>query len=97
MATCKTVTKEMLPNAIDVSSMEVELDYDRAREIADGKAREKTEAPMLMAWFEKKTGAFSPQVECCSEEKPGWLVYAESRGGDIIVDINSQEYVFVYC
>lgn len=96
MAMCKTVTKEMLPNTIGVSITDAELDYNRARQIADGKAREKCETPMLMAWYEKKTGAFSPQVECCSEEKPGWLVYAESRGGNIIVDINSQEYIFVY-
>ena len=95
MATCKSVTKQMLTDAIDVS-IDSNLDFDKAREIADQKALQVTDEPMLMAWYEKKTGKFSPQVECCSEEKPGWLVYAESRGGNVIVDINSQEYVFVY-
>ena len=85
----------MLTDAIDVS-IDSNLDFDKAREIADQKALQVTDEPMLMAWYEKKTGKFSPQVECCSEEKPGWLVYAESRGGNVIVDINSQEYVFVY-
>jgi hypothetical protein len=51
---------------------------------------------MLLAWYEAKSGRFSPAVECCSETKPGWLVYAESRGGNIAIDINDQEYVFVY-
>jgi hypothetical protein len=96
MATCRTLTKDMLPHAIDVHTTEAEMNYDRARQIADVKAREKCEFPMLMAWYEKSTGAFSPQVECCSEDKPGWLVYAESRGGNIIVDINNQEFIFVY-
>lgn len=95
MATCKLVDKQMLTNAIDVSA-NANLSFGEAREIADQKASEVTDEPMLMAWYEKKTGKFSPQVECCSEEKPGWLVYAESRGGNVIVDINSQEYVFVY-
>lgn len=97
MATCRMVTKQMLPDAIEVSiAREENLDFDRAREIADQKARERSDDPMLMAWYEKKSGAFSPQVECCSEEKPGWLVYAQSRGGDTIVDINGEEYIFVY-
>ncbi len=95
MAACKLLSKQMLTNSIDVS-VDSNLNFDEARKIADQKALEVTDEPMLMAWYEKKTGKFSPQVECCSEEKPGWLVYAESRGGDVIVDINGQEYVFVY-
>lgn len=95
LTTCTMLHKQMLTNSIDVN-VDSRLDYDQAREIADRKASEAVPDPMLMAWYEKRTGRFSPQVECCSEEKPGWLVYAESRGGDIIVDINDQEYVFVY-
>ncbi|MCK8603506.1 AF1514 family protein [Desulfoferrobacter suflitae] len=95
MTTCTMLHKQMFTNSIDVN-VDSRLDYDQAREIADRKASEAVHDPMLMAWYEKRTGRFSPQVECCSEEKPGWLVYAESRGGDIVVDINNQEYVFVY-
>jgi len=35
-------------------------------------------------------------VTCCSDDKPAWLVYAESRGGDLVIDINGESYVFVY-
>jgi hypothetical protein len=51
---------------------------------------------MLLAWYEKKTGRYSPPVECCGKEKPSWVVYAESRGGNITIDINKEEYVFIY-
>ena len=72
------------------------LDFGQAREVADQKARELGAEPMLLAWYEAKSGKFSPPVECCSEKKPGWIVYAESRGGTITIDINDEEYVFIY-
>jgi hypothetical protein len=39
---------------------------------------------------------FSKAIICCGTEKPVWLVHAESRGADISVDINNEDYVFVY-
>ena len=51
---------------------------------------------MLLSWYDAGTGRFSPDVECCSEEKPGWVVYAESRGAGITVDINDEQFVFIY-
>jgi hypothetical protein len=51
---------------------------------------------MLLAWFDKKNGRFSPPVECCGDEKPAWIIYAESRGGNITIDINQEAYVFIY-
>jgi hypothetical protein len=52
--------------------------------------------PMLLGWYSSGTGRFSPNVDCCSEEKPGWIVYAESRGGTITIDINDEQFVFIY-
>jgi hypothetical protein len=51
---------------------------------------------MLLAWFDRKSGTFSPDVICCGDTKPSWLVYADSRGADISVDVNDLDYVFVY-
>ena len=51
---------------------------------------------MLLAWYDRGAGQFSPQVTCCGDAKPTWLIYAESRGGDLVIDINEEAYVFVY-
>jgi hypothetical protein len=96
MTTCRTLTKEMLPHPVSVKVEEPLPDLTAAKRIADQKASELASEPMLLAWYEAKSGRFSPGVECCSETKPGWLVYAESRGGNIAIDINDQEYVFIY-
>ncbi len=95
MAHCEIVTRDVLTDPV-LMRKDGSLDYHKAREAADRKAREFSEEPMLLAWYEAKSGRFSPPVECCSEKKPGWIVYAESRGGNITIDINEEEYIFIY-
>jgi hypothetical protein len=97
MSACVKLTHEMLTSPITVTFPSKTLTFVSAKEIADGKAKGVSSDAMLLAWFDKKTGEVSPRVECCREDKPGWLVYAESRGGKIVIDINDEEYVFVYC
>jgi hypothetical protein len=96
MAGCVELTRNMLRSPVDLTVEEADLDFLRAKEIADDRVRRDWEDPMLLAWFDGKSGAFSPRVECCNETRPAWLVYAESRGGDVVIDINREEYVFIY-
>ncbi len=96
MVQCPALTRKMLKNPVAVRVEEETLDFRRARIIADQRARQISPDPMLLAWFNRSTGEFSPRVECCSEDRPAWLIYAESRGGDLIIDINDLEYVFIY-
>ena len=97
MTTCvTTLSREMLPHAVSIRVHETPPDLKAARLLADQKAFELAPDPMLLAWFEAKSGRFSPNVECCSETKPGWVVYAESRGGHLAIEINDLAYVFIY-
>ena len=96
MPACKTITKEDLTNPIEVQIEEKGLDYETAKLVADQKAMEIASDPMLLGWYDSFTGRFSPNVECCSEHKPGWIVYAEARGGNITIDINNERFVFIY-
>jgi hypothetical protein len=96
MTACIQLSKSMLKNPIEVRVEDENLDFAGAKRIADQKAADISKDPMLLAWFDKKYERFSPLVECCGDDKPAWLVYAESRGGTIVIDINGEEYVFVY-
>jgi hypothetical protein len=95
MADCVPLKRDMLKNPIHLR-VAGELDFARARTLADRRAGESGEEPMLLAWYNGGTGEFSPRVTCCTEDKPTWLTYAESRGGDLVIDINDETYVFVY-
>jgi hypothetical protein len=96
MAACIPLTREMLQDPVDIDVPDAPLDFARARAVADRRARELGPEPMLLAWYDRGAGAVSPQVPCCGEAKPGWLTYAESRGGDLVIDINDEAFVFVY-
>lgn len=95
MASCLDIQKDMLSGPIEVRT-DRSVDFAEARAMADERVRNTVEDPMLLAWFDRKATKFSPDVICCGTNKPSWLVYAESRGGTISVDINNEEYVFVY-
>jgi hypothetical protein len=93
---CRPISKHMLKDPI-----EVHWDVERprlslARQVADEAARARDIDPMLLSWFEASSGHHSPRVECCRDDKPGWLAYAQSRGGDLVISINNLSYVFVY-
>ena len=90
------LTREMLKDPVDLKIEDPALDFPRARQHAEGRARELCASPMLLAWFDATTGRYSPNLICCGEDKPAWLIYATSRGGDLIIDINREEFVFVY-
>lgn len=72
------------------------LDFVQAREIARQKAKETCADPMLLSWYQGKTGESYPNLECGPGDKPTWIVFAESRGGDLTVDINAGEFVFIF-
>jgi hypothetical protein len=96
MAECIPLSRDMLQNPIDIALRDAPLDFARARAIADRRAQELAPDPMLLAWYDRDAGAFSPQVTCCGDDKPAWLIYAETRGGDLVIDINQEAYVFIY-
>ena len=81
---CPPLTREMLGDPVDIE-LEGELDFDRAQELAWQKARELKIEPMLLSWYDREAGRWSPPVECCGEDRPAWLIYAQSRGADLAV------------
>lgn len=72
-----------------------ELDFALAQVLAEGLAANSIPEPMLVAWFDGKKNEEHPLVPEC-QHKPGWLAYAEGHGGRIRVDINKNEYSFIF-
>ncbi|MCL4501224.1 MAG: AF1514 family protein [Deltaproteobacteria bacterium] len=96
MPECVPLTRQMLHNPIDLRVDDPDLDFPQAEKLARQKAKEVCEEPMLLAWLDRNRGVFSPNLTCCGEDKPTWLLYAESRGGNIVLSINDEDYVFVF-
>jgi len=88
--------KSFWGNHIKIRIDDKDLDYVTAKEIAKGKATELAQDPMLLSWYSGRTGDYFPKLECGSRDKPVWILFAESRGADIAVNINDGEYIFLY-
>jgi len=73
-----------------------DLDFEEAKDLAKQKAQETGADPMLLSWYQGKTGESYPNLECGPGDKPAWITYAESRGGDLTIDINEGQFVFIY-
>jgi hypothetical protein len=74
----------------------MDLDFAEAKNLAKQKAKETSADPTLLSWYQGKTGESYPNLECGPGDKPAWIVYAESRGGDLTIDINEGQYGFIY-
>lgn len=83
-------------NHIKVHVEDQHLDFLKAKALAKKKALELSPDPMLLSWCSGKTGEYYPNLECGTWDKPVWIIFAESRGADIAIDINDGEYVFLY-
>ena len=60
---CKILTREMLHHPIDVFVGDSALDFYGAKRAADARVHHLSEEPMLLAWYDRKSGEFSPRVE----------------------------------
>jgi len=83
-------------NHIRLTIDDKDLGYDDAHDLAKAEANKLTPDPMLLSWYCGKTGEYYPKTECGPMDKPPWIVYAESRGADLAININDGEYIFLY-
>lgn len=81
---------------IAVSIQGVALDYAAAHILAIALAEKAAGETMLVAWFDGKNKVGYPEVQECTGDKPGWLAYAESHGGNLEVNVNGGEFIFVF-
>ena len=51
---------------------------------------------MLLSWNNAETGEYYPAFECGRIGRPAWVVYADARGADLIIDINDGRYTFMF-
>ena len=63
MSGCIELTKEMLVSPRRLTISVRDLAFSAAKGIADEEALKINPDAMLLAWFDRKTGEFSPRVE----------------------------------
>ena len=92
----KSPLKYQLINPLKIKTDLPDLDFLAAQTMADEKVKSLSPDPKLISWYNATTGESYPKVERGCPGKPGWLNYAESRKCDMTVDINDEQFVFIY-
>jgi hypothetical protein len=72
------------------------LDLNAARDMAKTEARALSKDAMLLSYHSEKTGEYWPTYHCGGGGRPPWVVFAESRGCNLIVDVNAGQFRFYY-
>jgi hypothetical protein len=97
MSACELPRAGMFDKAIHLHVGGEALTLEEAKHAAHERAKTHSTDPMLLSWFERKTGTYSPSgVECCGRDSPSWVTYARSRGGDLDIDINNGDHIFIF-
>jgi Domain of unknown function (DUF5619) len=97
MNACERPTAEMFDKAIHLHIGGETLTHEEAKRAAYEHAKAFSTEPMLLSWFDRQTGScFPSEEECCSRDRPRWVTYARSRGGDLVIDINNGAYIFIF-
>lgn len=71
------------------------IDFTLAKRLSEDLAASIVAEPMLLAWYDGIKNEEHPQVPEC-QHKPGWISYAEGHGACLRVDINENEYGFIF-
>ncbi len=73
-----------------------DLAFEQARKLADTEAGKHLKDPMNLSWLDRIADRHFPNVDCCQEEgKESWEIYAESRGGEVRVEVG-ESFVFIF-
>ena len=91
-STLKTHPRDVLKLRVD----DADFDLAAASALDKEKARALDKNAMMLSFHSAKTGEFWPNYECGGNDRPPWIVFAEARGYNLLIDINDGEFEFFY-
>jgi len=96
MAEIRTPPRDYPHEVVRLQSDTPPLAFVAAKNMAKAKALEINPNAMMLSYFDRRRGEGFPNHECGSAMKPPWEVFAESRGCNLIIDVDDGDYLFFY-
>jgi hypothetical protein len=96
MENCQRPTLSMLPTPIPMKVTDEHCDFDCIKQRAVSKAMAFASSPELLRWYDAKRQVYAPNDKCCVEGEPNWLASALAKDADLAIDVNGEQYVFVF-
>ncbi len=96
MAEIKPILDEYPFEKIALKVSDPDLDMAAAGALAKERARAMDPNAMMLSFHSTKTGEYWPNYECGGGGRPPWVVFAEARGYNLLIDINDGQFEFFY-
>ncbi|MDJ0784399.1 MAG: AF1514 family protein [Desulfosarcinaceae bacterium] len=96
MAELRNAPREYPHELVKLHSDTAELDFVTAKTLAKSKALEINPDAMMLSYYDDRKAEGFPNYDCGSRSKPPWEVFAESRGCNLIIDVDDGDYLFFY-
>jgi hypothetical protein len=96
MAQIKSTNSDLPAERIHLHSGEADLEFTSAKDLAKHAARDRSPDAMLLSWHNTKTGEYYPRYDCGGHDRPAWVLFAESRGANLTVDVDDGDFVFIF-
>jgi hypothetical protein len=96
MAQIKSLLDDYPFEKVELAVEDPDLDLATASALAREKARAMDPNAMMLSFHSNKTGEYWPKYECGAGGRSPWIVFAEARGCNLLVDINEGEFQFYY-
>ncbi len=96
MAQIQSTLNQYPQESIAIQVHDEHLNLETASAIAKERARAMDPNAMMLSYHSGKTGEFWPAYECGGGGRPPWIVFAEARGYNLLIDINEGEFEFFY-
>ena len=84
------------PETIKLILPDPDLNFEKASDLSRERARQINKDAMMLAWFNRRSGEGFPDYDCGAIDKPPWQVFADARGGNLTIDVNDGEFIFIY-
>jgi len=96
MAELQATSTEYTLETVALKVEDPNLDLTTASQLAKTKARDLDSNAMMLSYHSGKTGELWPAYDCGGNGRPPWIVFAESRGYNLKIDINDGDFEFFY-
>ncbi len=97
MLSCEIPNEDLLPSpVVHLQIEDPNCDFDCAFAAAYDRAEQYCNTPELLSWYDKNSQSHFPRGECCLEGEPSWVAFAEGNKAELTVNINDEEYVFIF-
>ena len=72
------------------------VDFEKAKQAALAIAEQENEYALVISWWDRKTGKYSPQcLKWDRKDIPGWELYGLNHEGRLRISINNDRFVFI--